>query len=156
MTITINVKSGTGGHYDYNGCDLRIKEIGDSMENTYFEIQTKQDDIYFKMHCLYNAKTEMYDRTLTDRRRDRYDPTSADIDCSHEVRRASNQYAYGLYLWCKRNIEYETGQPFDAYLWKDCVRGYHHLSAQGWIDLYEYLVENGEFELKESKTNENL
>ena len=24
------------------------------------------DDIYFKMHCLYNAKTELYDRSLTD------------------------------------------------------------------------------------------
>ena len=25
------------------------------------------DDIYFKMHCLYNAKTELYDRSLTDK-----------------------------------------------------------------------------------------
>ena len=24
------------------------------------------DDIYFKMHCLYNAETELYDRLLTD------------------------------------------------------------------------------------------
>ncbi len=24
------------------------------------------DDIYFKMHCLYNAKTEIYDKSLTD------------------------------------------------------------------------------------------
>lgn len=27
MNISINIKSGTGGHYDYDGCDLRVKEI---------------------------------------------------------------------------------------------------------------------------------
>jgi hypothetical protein len=29
MNISINIKSGTGGHYDYDGCDLCIKEIRD-------------------------------------------------------------------------------------------------------------------------------
>ena len=27
MNISINIKSGTGGYYDYDGCDLCIKEI---------------------------------------------------------------------------------------------------------------------------------
>lgn len=74
-----------------------IQERGDRVtsENDIF------NNIYFKMHCLYNAKTEIYDRTLTDMR-DRYDPTSAYINCSYEVRSASNQYAYSLYLWCKK------------------------------------------------------
>ena len=27
MYISINIKSGTGGYYDYDGCDLCIKEI---------------------------------------------------------------------------------------------------------------------------------
>lgn len=34
MTISINVKSGTGGYYDYDGCDLRLKK----MENSNFPI----------------------------------------------------------------------------------------------------------------------
>ena len=98
-------------------------------------------NIYFKIHCLYNANTEMYDRTLTDKK-DRYDPTSAYINCLREVRIASNTYAFSLYLWCKRNIEYETGRPFSPQLWREAIRGYQNLSAQGWIDLYKYLVKN--------------
>ena len=103
------------------------------------------NNIYFKMHCLYNAKTEIYDRILTDMR-DRCDPTSAYINCSYEVRSSSNQYAYSLYLWCRKKIIQETGQLFDAHRWKESIKGYLNLSAQGWIDLYEYLVENGEME----------
>lgn len=96
------------------------------------------EDIYFKMHCLYNAETELYDRTLTDRR-DRYDPTSAYINCSNEVRNKSNFYAFTLYQWCIREIERKTGRPFDRVQWIDSIRGYERLSAQGWIDLYKNL-----------------
>lgn len=93
------------------------------------------DDIYFVMHCLYNAETELYDRYLTDAR-DRYDPTSAWINGSNEVRNKSNVYAKRLYRWCRNNIEYETGRPFDFMQWKQSIRGYEGLFAQGWIDLY--------------------
>lgn len=97
------------------------------------------NDTYFKMHCLYNAETELYDRSLTDMR-DRYDPTSAYIGCSNEVRSKSNAYAYRLYRWCRREIEYKTGRPFNFMLWKESVRGYDNLTAQGWVDLYKYLL----------------
>lgn len=106
---------------------------------------TAENNMYFKIHCLYNAKTEIYDRTLTDMR-DRYDPTSAYTGYSYEVRNASNLYTYSLYLWCKKKIIQETGHSFDVHKWKDSISGYWNLSAQGWIDLYEYLVENGEME----------
>jgi len=99
-----------------------------------------QNNIYFKMHCLYNAKTELYDRTLTDMR-SRHDPTEAFIDVSGRVRSASNQYAKSLYENCKRIIEAETGKPFSRDLWMKSVSSYH-LSAQGWIDLYESLIVN--------------
>ena len=102
------------------------------------------EDIYFKMHCLYNAETELYDRTLTDRR-DRYDPTSAYINCSNEVRNKSNFYAFTLYRWCIREIERKTGRPFDRVQWIDSIKGYERLSAQGWIDLYEQLLIKKEF-----------
>ena len=96
------------------------------------------DDIYFMMHCLYNAETELYDRSLTDAR-DKYDPTSTWIGGSNKTRSKSNAYAKRLYHWCRNNIEYETGRPFDFMQWKQSIRGYESLSAQGWIDLY-YII----------------
>ena len=108
------------------------------IDNTKGTIIHMVEDIYFKMHCLYNAETELYDRTLTDRR-DRYDPTSAYINCSNEVRNKSNFYAFTLYRWCIREIERKTGRPFDRVQWIDSIRGYERLSAQGWIDLYKNL-----------------
>ena len=105
----------------------------------------RNDNIYFKMHCLYNAKTELYDRSLTDMR-DKYDPTSAYIGYSWEVRNASNYYAYSLYLWCKKVIVQKTKRPFNIHTWRESIKKYWNLSAQGWINLYEYLVENGEFD----------
>lgn len=97
------------------------------------------NNIYFKMHCLYNAKTEMYDRTLTDRR-DRYDQTEAYI--TEKVRHLSNSNAMRVYQFCVYEIERATKKPFDSKLWKDSIREYNCLSAQGWIDLYKYLVIN--------------
>ena len=38
--------------------------------------------------------------------------------------------------WLKRQ------KSFDSKLWRDSIRGYQGLSAQGWIDLYKYLVKN--------------
>lgn len=103
------------------------------------------EDLYFKYHCFYNAKTELYDRSLTDER-DKYDPTSAYIGHTTITRSSSNSYAYSLYLWCRRNIENKTKRPFNKNLWKECIRRYCRLSAQGWINLYEHLVENGDME----------
>ena len=104
------------------------------------------NDLYFKMHCLYNAETELYDRSLTDMR-DRYDPTSAYIGCFNALRSKSNAYAYRLYRWCIREIEYKTGRPFNFMLWKESVRGYDNLTAQGWVDLYESLLSSHELEV---------
>lgn len=100
------------------------------------------EDIYFQMHCLYNAKTELYDRSLTDMR-DRYDPTSAYLGDSDIVRHRSNLYALNLYQLCRKQIEYKTGKPFDPAKWKESVRRYENMSAQGWIDLYTFLLRGG-------------
>lgn len=98
------------------------------------------DDTYFKMHCFYNAKTELYDRTLTDMR-DRYDPTSAYL-VSNEMRSKSNLYARNLYQWCRKQIEYKTGMSFDFMMWKESIRRYENISAQGWVDLYKIMLRN--------------
>lgn len=102
-------------------------------------------DIYFKMHCLYIAKTELYDRLLTDMR-SRYDPTEAYIGTPNIVRRDSNKYAKRLYGSCKQIIEAETQAPFSRDLWIKSINPYGNLSAQGWVDLYENMVKNGEFD----------
>lgn len=107
-------------------------------------VKPPYDDIYFKMNCLYNAKTELYDRTLTDER-DRYDPTSAYI-ANPWVRSHSNYYALNLYKWCVQEIERKTGKSFSSERWRESVRGYINMSAQWWIDLYNRLVEIGEYD----------
>lgn len=42
MDISINIKSGTGGYYDYGGCDLCLKRI----ENENFPIPRIGESIY--------------------------------------------------------------------------------------------------------------
>lgn len=59
-----------------------------------WEFENDYEDIYFLLHCLYNAKTELYDRTLTDMR-SRYDPTEAFIDGWNKSK--SNLYSRKLY-----------------------------------------------------------
>jgi len=100
------------------------------------------EDIYFKMHCLYNAKTELYDRSLTDMR-GKYDSTSAYLVLNN-IRNKSNLYACNLYQWCRKQIEYATGMSFNPAKWKESVRRYENMSAQGWIDLYTFLL-RGEY-----------
>lgn len=51
------------------------------LERRVEELNLERDNIYFKMHCLYNAKTELFDRSLTDMR-SKHDPTEAFIDVS--------------------------------------------------------------------------
>lgn len=105
------------------------------------------EQIIFKLCCLYYAKTELYDRTLTDKR-SRHDPTEAFIDNS-QTRMLSNKYAIELR---KKIIDFGEKQfnlrrDFLSKRLKE--RGFNHYSAQGWIDMYNHLKENGELKLFE-------
>ena len=117
--------------------DLNIEEW--NFKNDY-------EDIYFLLHCLYNAKTELYDRTLTDMR-SRYDPTEAFIDgCNNGWnRRRSNWYSKKLYYKCVKCIELKTRGHFIHRHWKECVWKYKSLSAQGWINLYQQLIKENKY-----------
>ena len=75
-----------------------------------WEFENNYEDIYFLLHCLYNAKTELYDRTLTDMR-SRYDPTEAFINAYNK--KWSDWYAINLYKKCYKCIELATLKPFN-------------------------------------------
>ena len=95
-----------------------------------WEFKNDYKDIYFLLHCLYNAKTELYDRTLTDMR-SRYDPTEAFIDGWNKD--SSNWYS-------------KTKSRFIHRYWKECVWKFQSLSAQGWIDLYQQLIKENKYD----------
>lgn len=114
--------------------DLNIEEW--NFKNDY-------EDIYFLLHCLYNAKTELYDRTLTDMR-SRYDPTEAFIEGWN--RSISNWYSKKLYDKCVKCIELKTRGHFVHRHWKECVWKYEGLSAQGWINLYQQLIKENKYD----------
>lgn len=109
----------------------------------FYTSSSYEDDIYFLIHCLYNAKTELYNRRLTDMRSN-YDPTEAFIGSNSYVRSESNCYSKKLYEKCRTYIEIKTYPlSFDCEHWRKCIGYYHNLSAQGWIDLCERLIKEG-------------
>lgn len=75
--------------------------------------------------------------------RDKYDPTSAYLVLNN-MRSKSNLYARNLYQWCRKQIKYAAGMSFNPAKWKEPVRKYENMSAQGWIDLYTFLL-RGEY-----------
>lgn len=116
--------------------DLNIGEL---------EFKNNYEDIYFLIHCLYNAKTELYDRTLT-YKRSRYDPTEAFIDDIDGSRSKSNWYSKRLYDKCVKCIEFKIKSHFSYKHWKECVWRYQSLSAQEWINLYQQLVKENKYD----------
>lgn len=100
-----------------------------------FNMDNKVNDLYFKALVFYNAKTEIYDRSLTDMR-SKYDYTEAYI--IGDIRSKSNSYAFRLYSILKQYIEIKTNK-FDTYLWNNLKRKYNCYSAQHWIDIYNDL-----------------
>ncbi len=90
----------------------------------------------YKLFCYYNCVTELYDRDLTDLRSE-HDPTEAYI--TGHARYLSSAFAARKYKFiCKVAKENKieilgTGNKY-------------HLSAQGWIDEYKRLMDNGEMD----------
>lgn len=105
------------------------------------------ENMWFKLCCLYHAKTELYDRTLTDLRSP-YDPTEAYI-IKPWVRNLSNQYAIRL-----RNqiIDMAHDLNLPNYIIKHNMQTKPETrmySAQRWIDTYYFLKEQGEYDFLE-------
>ncbi len=115
----------------------------------------KTDEIqhlWYKLCCYYHAKTELYDRTLTDLRSP-YDPTEAYIQGGIErglsnanarkIRRFVNEMAIGI----PEHIKH-TSLNTNKYRY----------SAQDWIDEYNRLMADGEMDVieKEYEKYENM
>ena len=111
-------------------------------ERTYLckPIMNDELDLWYKLCVYYHAKTELYDRTLTDLRSP-YDPTEAYIQGSErslswayarKIRRFINEMAFSI---SEHSLNSNT----------------NHLSAQDWIDEYNRLTENGEMDFIEEE-----
>lgn len=126
----------------------RVREYGnrtEKVETSEFPIYNGLERTVFKLCCYYHAKTELYDRTLTDKR-SRHDPTEAYLNNSSKIS-LSNKYAFELR---ERIIDFAEKK---LNIRRDVFRkmfqeqsNHNHYSAQGWIDLYNCLIKNGEME----------
>lgn len=97
-----------------------------------------QKYLWYKLCVFYHAKTELFDRGLTDLRSP-YDPTEAYID--GRVRSYSNAYALNM----RQFVNY-VGKKLGLTNYN--LNDFNHcrFSAQGWIDEYNRLVDAGEMD----------
>lgn len=127
--------------------------------NKFFEAEPLEDieiqKTVFKLCCYYHAITELYDRTLT-AKRSRHDPTEAYLD-NGSTRSLSNKYALELrgqiYDFAKKELNIRP-DIFEKMFKKQSQRC--HYSAQGWIDMYNHLRENGEMEFLNETNNRKI
>lgn len=108
-------------------------------------------DICFKLACYYMATTELYDRTLTDKRSE-YDKTEAFI-CNSLDRSLSNKNAIQTYKNVIKIAEcvFKISRHVFIENFRQQIKT-KYFSAQGWIDQYNFLCENGEMDfIAESK-----
>lgn len=101
----------------------------------------EKEYIWYKLCVFYHAKTEIFDRGLTDLRSP-YDPTEAYI-VEDRIRSYSNKYALNMrqfiiYTADKLKISKDIKANFNA--------AQFHFSAQGWIDEYNRLKSIGEMD----------
>ena len=115
----------------------RITHLGKS------DLMNNESDLWYKLCCYYHAKTELYDRTLTDLRSS-YDPTEAYIQGGIE-RGLSWAYARKI-----RQFINETAIDIPEHIKHFGLNANkHHYSAQDWIDEYNRLVADGEMDVIE-------
>lgn len=113
-----------------------------------FEMNEK-DHLWYKLCVYYHAKTELYDRILTDLRSP-WDPTEAYIDGrvrSYSYRYASTVKRFIIKIAEDFNIRNRKFNEFNNY----------HYSAQCWIDEYYRLKDIGEMDFIDKYTKgENM
>lgn len=132
--------------------DLIVEAIDEQPTIKYIEQISRDDieDICFKLTCYYIATTELYDRSLTDERRVE-DNTEAFTYSDPRIRRLSNKNAILTYKMIQTIAEYKFGISRLVFnrSYKEQLKRCGNLSAQGWIDKYNFLCENGEMDFIE-------
>lgn len=102
-----------------------------------FEVNEK-DYLWYKLCVFYHAKTEIFDRGLTDLRSP-YDSTEAYID--GRVRSYSNRYALNM-----KQFITKIAEDFNIRNRKVNEFNHYHYSAQRWVDEYYRLKNIGEMD----------
>ena len=103
-------------------------------------------DLYYKVCCYWNAKTELYDLNLIGYE---YDDGTYIVEPKH--RKYSNEYSRQIFLFCQHVLICECEKPFDDALWKKINN--RRCSARQWIKEYERMVSSGELDFIEKYKN---
>lgn len=98
---------------------------------------SEEEYLLYKLCVFYYAKTELYDRELTDLR-SQHDPTEACVPGRWKT--YSNRYALNM-----RRFIYEIANKLNLGKRKLSDFKHYRYSAQGWIDEYNRLEQEGEF-----------
>jgi hypothetical protein len=117
-------------------------ELFKQIEKICYPVVQSMDEkeyLWYKLLCYYHAKTELYDRTLTDERSP-YDPTEAFITSRN---RSTSEY-YAEIMYTRIRIFASKLKIPDAVIQKNKNGITYRYSAQGWINEYNRLVKDGE------------
>ena len=98
----------------------------------------EKEYLWYKLCVFYHAKTEIFDRGLTNLR-SQYDPTEAYVD--GRTRNRSIAYARDM-----RQFVYGVAKKFGIINRNFNEFNYYHYSAQSWIDEFYRLKDIGEME----------
>ena len=98
----------------------------------------EENYLWYKLCVYYHAKTELYDRTLTDLRSP-YDPTEAYID--GDIRKYSDAYAIKV-----RNFVLSIKKELGLFNHNLSDFNHYRYSAQKWIDEYNSLTDAEEMD----------
>lgn len=109
----------------------------------YTQPLNKMNDLYYKVCCYWNAKTEIYDSILADG----FTYFNESYIFNPKLRGYSAKYSRQIFLFCQHVLICECDKPFDENLWKNINNNRH--SARQWMKEYERLNSNGELDFIE-------
>ena len=101
-------------------------------------------NVYYKVCCYWNAKTEMYDSILADDYSYLYDEAYI---FNPKLRGYSAKYSRQIFFFFFYVLICECDKPFDEKLWKHINN--NGCSSRQWMKEYERLKSNGELDFIE-------
>ena len=113
----------------------------------YLSPPDKMYDLYYKVCCYWNAKTELYDCNLIG-----YEYYDGTCIVETKYRKYSNEYSRQIFMFCQHVLICECEKPFDDKLWKRINNNKH--TARQWIKEYERMASSGELDFIEKYKNQ--